>query len=138
MPLPFSVPGWAILIVAALGLLGVIARQFVPYRKQAHDAEAKLRDDLIDRVGKLETRLDRQQIRHDAEKRLLTHKLRNMTANFDSMLMMLAMNPDRAAEVVDMIKKHRADQMVAEAKEAAIISAIELGADVIEAVGESK
>lgn len=112
--------------VAALGFLGLLARQFVPWKKQASEAEARLRDSLIRRVERLEARLDRQQARHDAEKRLLTHKLRNMTANFDSMLMMLEMNPDRGPEIVAKIKEQRARQMLAEAKESAIIYAAEL------------
>jgi hypothetical protein len=90
------------------------------------DAEARLRDSLIARVEKLELRLERQQVRSDAEKRLLIHKLRNMTANFDSMLLMLEMNPDRGPEIVAKIKQQRAAQMMAEAKEAAIINAADL------------
>jgi hypothetical protein len=113
---------WIVLV----GFLGAVVRQIVPYKKQANDAEARLRDSLIRRVERLEDRLDRQQTRHNAEKRLLTHKLRNMTANFDAMLMMLEMNPDRGPEIVAKIKEQRAAQMIAEAKEAALIYAEEL------------
>jgi hypothetical protein len=113
---------WIVLV----GFLGAVARQVVPYKKQANDAEGKLRDALLERVGRLEQRLDKQQVRHDAEKRLLTHKLRNMTANFDSMLMMLEMNPERGPEIVAKIKDQRARQMLAEAQESAIIYAEEL------------
>ena len=112
--------------IAALALLGILARQIVPWSKQHSDSEARLRDTLIARVERLELKLERQQVRHDAEKRLLTHKLRNMTANFDAMLMMLEMNPDRGPEIVAVIKAQRTAQMLAEAKEAAIISAAEL------------
>lgn len=113
---------WIVLV----GFLGAVVRQIVPYKKQASDAESRLRETLLERVGRLENRLDRQQVRHDAEKRLLIHKLRNMTANFDSMLMMLEMNPDRGPEIVAKIKEQRARQMIAEAKESAIIYADEL------------
>lgn len=118
---------WAGVWVAIIGVIGLVVRQVVPWRKQESDAEARLRDSLIERVQRLEDRLDRQQVRHDAEKRLLIHKLRNMTANFDSMLMMLEMNPDRGPEIVSKIKQQRAAQMVAEAKESAVIYAAELG-----------
>jgi hypothetical protein len=114
---------------AIIGVIGIFIRQIVPWKKQASEAEARLRDALIERVSRLEVRLDRQQIRHDAEKRLLTHKLRNMTANFDSMLMMLEMNPDRGPEIVVAIKDQRARQMVAEAQESAAIYADELKGD---------
>jgi hypothetical protein len=113
--------------VAVIGFFGLLVRQLVLWRAKAQDAEAQFRDALIRRVERLEARIDRQQVRHDAEKRLLTHKLRNMTANFDSMLMMLEMNPDRGPEIVAKIKEQRASQMVAEAKESAIISKAELG-----------
>jgi hypothetical protein len=113
---------WIVLV----GFLGALVRQIVPYKKQANDAQAQLRDSLLRRVERLEDRLDRQQTRHNAEKRLLTHKLRNMTANFDSMLMMLEMNPERGPEIVAKIKDQRAAQMIAEAKEAAMIYADEL------------
>jgi hypothetical protein len=119
--------------VALVGFLVAIVRQVVPYKKQANDAEVRLRDSLLRRVERLEDRLDRQQTRHDAEKRLLTHKLRNMTANFDSMLMMLEMNPERGPEIVTKIKEQRAAQMIAEAKEAAIIYADELRSEPEEA-----
>jgi hypothetical protein len=121
-----SAGSWLGIWVAAIGVVGLLIRQISPWRKQASDAEARLRDSLIERVGRLETRLDRQQVRHDAEKRLLTHKLRNMTANFDSMLMMLEMNPDRGPEIVTAIKEQRAKQMVAESQEAATIYAVDL------------
>jgi hypothetical protein len=116
---------WIVLV----GFLGAVVRQIVPFKKQANDAEVRLRDALIERVSRLEVRLDRQQIRHDAEKRLLTHKLRNMTANFDAMLLMLEMNPDRGPEIVVAIKDQRARQMVAEAQESAAIYADELKGD---------
>lgn len=115
--------------VAIVGVIGIALRQLVPWRKQSSDAEAQFRAALIERVQRLEDRLDRQQARHEAEKRLLTHKLRNMTANFDSMLLMLEMNPDRGPEIVAAIKDQRARQMVAEAQEAAIIYADELKGD---------
>lgn len=98
--------------------LGVVARQIVPWKRQETISEAQFRTDLIRRI----TWLERREVRHDAEKRLLIHKLRNVTANFDSMLMMLEMNPNRVPEIVAAIKKQRAAQMIAEAQEAAIIT----------------
>jgi hypothetical protein len=110
---------------AIVGVLGIFVRQIVPWRKQDSDAEARFRDTLIKRIE----RLERQQIRVDAEKRLLIHKLRNVTACFDAMLMMLEMNPDRGPEIVAKIKEQRAAQMLAEAEEAAIISAAAIEAE---------
>jgi hypothetical protein len=119
--------------VAALGVLGVLARQFVSWRKQANDAEAHLRDALIARVEKLEAKIDRQQVRYEAELSLGNHKFRNVTACFDAMLMMLEMNPDRVPEIVAKIKEMRSSQMIAEAQEKAIIRATSIGPEEDEA-----
>jgi len=130
--------------IAALGIVGLLIRQAVPWRKQASDAEARLRDALIERVDKLERAMERQQktwglkeARHAAERALGNHKLRNMTANFDAILMMLEMNPDRGPDIVAAIKKQRAAQMLAEAKESAVINAAEITASTLDAEEEA-
>ena len=109
--------------IAAISLVGILIRQITPWRKQANDAAVELRNTLIARVEKLEAALERQNRRHDAERALSNHQLRNITACFDAMLLMLEMNPDRGPEIVEKIKKMRADQMLAEAEEKAIIRA---------------
>lgn len=128
--LPVSAPGWAVIGVAFLVLLGVIARQIVPYRKQAADAEAKLRDDLIRRVEDLEktlgrqtAKMERQERRHAAEQRIANHSYKNVNAAFDAMLMMLKMSPDRVPEIIAEIEKMRTRDLLAEAKEKAVLIA---------------
>jgi hypothetical protein len=123
-------PGWAIVAIAVLALLGVIVRQFVPYRKQAQDAEAKLRDDLIRRVERLERQIDRERTKHEAERALGRHELKNINQCFDALLLLIEMAPERAAESVAKIKEMRARQVEAEAKEKAIIRAAEIAAEV--------
>lgn len=114
---------------AILGVVGIFLRQIVPWRKQTSDAEARLRDALIARVEKLESKLERLTARHAAERALGNHMLQNITACFDATLLMLEMNPQRAPEIVTKIKEMRAAQMVAEAQEKAIIRAAEIEAD---------
>lgn len=124
--MPFNASGtwtFAGVWIAVLGVVGVLARQFVSWRKQASVSEAHLRETLIVRVEKLEAKIDRQQIRYEAELALGNHKFRNVTACFDAMLMMLEMNPDRVPEIVAKIKEMRSSQMIAEAQEKAIIRA---------------
>jgi hypothetical protein len=112
--------------VAALTLIGIAVRQIVPWKKQEHDSEAQFRDALIRRVEGLEGKIERQEARHRAEQGLSNHKLRNMTACFDAMLLMMEMTPDRGSEIVTKIKTMRAAQMKAEAREAAIIRAADI------------
>lgn len=136
-------PSWApasALIVAALSLLGLLIRQIGPWRKQVIDEEAKFRAALVatnaaltERIDKVERLLRRERVRHNAERAVDRHRLNNITACFDATLMMLEMNPDRAAEVVAKIKEMRASQMIAEAEEKAIIRAAEISADEEEA-----
>jgi predicted component of viral defense system (DUF524 family) len=87
------------------------------------------RDELGDRIAKLERTIDRQQLRHNAERAIYRHKFKNIASAFDAMLLLLEMNPDRADEIVEKIKAMRARDLLAEAKEEAILRATEITAD---------
>lgn len=91
------------------------------------------RDEMGDRLAAMEKQLARQQIRHNAERALDRHRLNNITACFDGLLMLLKANPDKSAEAVKMIEEMRARQVLAEAEEKAIIRAAEIKADEDEA-----
>jgi hypothetical protein len=125
---PLGTSAWTVagVWIAAFTLIGIFIRQVVPWKKQEADSEAQFRDALIRRVENLESKIERQEARHRAEQSLSNHKLRNMTACFDAMLLMLEMTPERGPEIVTKIKQMRADQMKAEAKEAAIIRAADI------------
>lgn len=87
------------------------------------------RDEMGDRLARMEKMLSRQQIRHNAERALDRHRLNNITACFDSLLMLLKANPEKSAEAVKLIEDMRAKQILAEAEEKAIIRAAEIKAD---------
>lgn len=91
------------------------------------------RDDLNDRLARMEKQLTKQQLRHNAERALDRHRLNNINACFDALLMLLKANPDKSSDAVKMIEEMRAKQIVAEAEEKAIIRAAEIKADEIEA-----
>lgn len=112
-----------------LALMGIIVRQVGPWRKQSIEAEQRLRDNLLARVEKLERVLDRERVRHEAERALDRHKLNNVTQCLDAVLLMLEAAPERAAEIVARIKMMRGDQRQAEALEKAAIHAAEIAAD---------
>lgn len=111
---------------AAILLAGVLIRQIVPWRKQNIDAEQRLREDLLARVEKLESTLERERARHDAERALDRHRLNNVTQCFDAIILMLEATPERAQEIVTRIKEMRSTQMRAEALEKAAIHAAEI------------
>lgn len=87
------------------------------------------REEMGDRVARLEKLLDRQQIRHNAERSLDRHRLNNINQCFDALLLLLKANPDKSADAVKMIEEMRAKQLLAEAEEKAIIRAAEIAAD---------
>lgn len=90
------------------------------------------RDDMGDQLARMQKQLSRQQIRHNAERSLDRHRLNNINACFDALLLLLKANPDKSAEAVQMIEEMRAKQLVAEAEEKAIITAAELRGDELE------
>lgn len=118
-----SLPGLTLagVWVAAIGIVGILIRQIGPWRKLQMDAEQGFRDDLLERVKRLERRLDRQRIRHEAERAVDRHRLNNLQQCFDATMLMLKSSPEKAAEIVDHIEKMRADQLNAEALEKASI-----------------
>lgn len=120
------IPQWATpaaIVLAALSLFGLLIEHIGPWNKQVSEAEHQLRADLLNRVGKLERKLDRIRVLHDAERSLDRHRLNNITQCFDGLLMLIKANPGKAAEAVKMIEELRAKQLVAENEEKAIIHA---------------
>lgn len=132
----WAIPQAVAIVLAALSLFGLLIRQIGPWRKQVTDEEAEFRatlraenQRLRERIDRIERILRRKDARHNAERSLDQHKIRNLIACFDAAMMMLELNPDRGADVAAKIKEMRASQMVAEAQEAAIIRAAEIADD---------
>ena len=126
--------------VAAFTFLGILIRQIGPWKRQADAAEALLRSAMAARIDTLEVRLELQEAHHRVETTLNNHQLRNITACFDAMLLLLEMNPDRGPEIVEKIKQMRATQMIAEAEEKAILRSsllMRMGGGAIHAVSEA-
>jgi hypothetical protein len=107
--------------IAAFGIIGIFIRQIGPWRKQAADAENVFRNDLLARVTKLERRLDRQRVRHEAERAVDRHRLNNLQQCFDATMLMLKASPEKAPEIIEHIERMREAQLAAEAIEKASI-----------------
>lgn len=154
----WSAAGWGVALVTLLGLLirqigpwrKQISEAESSIRTELHDQIAALkkemqkerlehatemrafnneRDEMGDRLWKLEKTLSRQQNRHNAERALDRHRLNNIQACFDALLLLLKANPEKSIEAVAMIEEMRAKQIVAEAEEKAIILAAEIKDD---------
>lgn len=140
---PWAITGW---VVGLLAFFGVVIRQLGPWRKQITETEERLRKELSEAlkterqehqkerlelreaIVRLETKITEERILHNAERALDRHRLNNITACFDAMLLLVETNPDKASEIVVKIKDMRAAQILAEAEEKAIIRAAELTA----------
>jgi hypothetical protein len=116
--------------IAIGGVVGIFIRQIVPWKKQAADAQAMLRDaeaelrhDLMRRVEKLERDRERERLYYDSELRIERHGRVSVTACFDALLMLLKTNPDKVQESVAVVEEMRGKQIAAEAEEKAIIRA---------------
>lgn len=109
-----------------VALLFAIVRQVGPWQKQRDTAEADLRNALVKRVERLEQTLDYERVKHEAERALDRHKIRNLVQCLDAVLLVLETAPEKTVEVVSKVRAMRDEQMKAEAAEAAAIRAAEL------------
>lgn len=112
----------------SLGVLALFLRYIGPWRKQRDDAEEKLRIALGKRVAKLEKKIEIKDAKHEAERSLDRHKIRNLVQCLDAVLLVLEKAPDKAPEVVAEIRAMRANQIIEENAEAAVIRAAEIAA----------
>lgn len=114
---------WTTKLVALLNVMvgGGIGAAWIRSRPKMREleksAEERLRDDLINRVEKLERKLDEERTQHEAVVTLLRHRLNNSDQCIDALLMLLEAAPDRVPEAVSKIKEMRARQRTDEAIE---------------------
>lgn len=113
-------------------LVGLIVRQIGPWRKISIDSEQSWRTELTRRIDKLERRLERERARHNAERAIDRHRLNNVTACFDAMMLLLKTSPEKATEIVVQIEEMRARQREEEALEKARIHAAMIAATAAE------
>lgn len=125
--------GWGVLIV----LVTIFARLRPLMTKLAQERETSLlaaraedNAELKDRVAALEARLDSERVKHDAERAIDRHRINNLTACLDALLMMLELAPDKAADHVAKIKEMRERQAGHEAAERSAIQAATINATV--------
>jgi len=78
------------------------------------------------RIEKLEDRLEKKDAEHEAEVKIIRHRLNNVTQAFEALLLLLETAPDKAAEHVQRIKALRADQIKAEAAEKGAVAAAKI------------
>ena len=117
------------LVVGLSTALGVWLRQIGPWRKIKVGADERLRDDLIGRVEKLENMLAKKDAIHSAERALDRHRINNLTACLDALLLLIEQDPSKSAEAASRIREMRNKQVQAEALEKATVQAATIAAE---------
>lgn len=95
------------------GVLVAIIRTRPTLKKLANEREANL---LEERAAEMEL-MRKNAARLEGEIRLLRHEVGNLTQCLDALLMMIEMDPAKAAEAAKRIKEMRAAQMVKQGAE---------------------
>ncbi len=113
---------WTTVLVGLLNLLvggALVAwiKQRPKMRELEQTAEAKLRDDLMERVRKLEASAEAhaiareaERLRHEAEMSIMRHRVNNSDQCLDALLLLLKTAPDKVAEAVGHIETMRSRQ----------------------------
>jgi hypothetical protein len=113
--------------VAVMTLIGIFVKQIVPFKKIESDTQAAFRADLMQYVLKLEQKMTQLQIRHEAERRVDRHKLRNITQCFDAIMLLLkTVPPEALPRVIKEVEEMRARQITGETEESAQVDKVML------------
>lgn len=111
-----------------LALLAVIVKTWVPIRKMRLSADETFRGELMERVEKLESKIDEERARCEADLSIMRHRMNNVTMCFDALLLLIETAPEKAADHVAKIKAMRVTQQEVEAKEKATYHAAKVAA----------
>lgn len=93
-------------------------------RKDTDEVALTLVGQLKARVESLEAASDRERVLCDAKLAVQRHRINNLSGNFDALLLLIEMAPEKAAEMVAKIKERRAAQEQSEAIEKATLAAV--------------
>lgn len=118
--------GWAILallVTAFVKLRPIMAKIAADREQSLLTARAQDNADLKERVDALEAKLEADRARHEAERSLDRHRINNLNACLDALLLLLETAPEKAAQHVARIKEMRARQMQDESQEKATVQA---------------
>lgn len=112
--------GWGVLIIlvtAMVRLWPAMTKLSTDREKTLLAARADDNADLRQRVEDLETRLEQDRARHEAQRRIDRHQINNLTQCLDALLLLLEVAPEKAADHVAKIKAMRERQAANETLE---------------------
>lgn len=104
------------------GLLVTIVRTRPALKKIANEREANLLTERAEEMDAMRQRI----VKLEAERATDRHRINNLSQCLDALLLMIEMDPSKAAEAAARIKEMRARQMDTEALEKAAIHSAEI------------
>jgi homoserine dehydrogenase len=129
-------PTWLVVSSMAMGLIGTggvgyLLKTVLDHkqriRKQTDEVAMSLVMQQSERITQLEASIERERALCDAKLGVQRHRVNNLSMNFDSMLMIMELAPEKAVDAVRAIKERRAQQDTAEAVEKGAVAAIAAG-----------
>jgi hypothetical protein len=108
--------------VLVFGLFGAMVKAWPALKKLTNDREANL---LKERAAEMDG-MRRAIAKLEAERATDRHRINNLSQCLDALLLMIEMDPTKAAAAAAKIKSMRAEQMKAEAVEKAAIHTAEI------------
>lgn len=93
-------------------------------RKATDEVALSLVTQLTNRIEILEAESARERVLCDAKLGIQRHRINNLSGNFDALLLLIEMAPEKAADMVAKIKERRSQQEQAEAVEKAALAAV--------------
>ncbi len=128
---------WTGVILAAIGVVSLIIRQWGPWQIIARDTRRADMEGMGRRIADLESRLDRQTVQHEAkieqervqhaaEIQIMRHRMNNLDQCLTMLLALIEMDPDRAREAAARVRQMRERQEANEAAEKSAITAARL------------
>lgn len=133
-PVAVEMHGWTwgsglltILNILVGGLLVAVVRTRPQLKKIANERESNLLAERAEEMTAMRERLERL----ETERAIDRHRLNNVTACLDSLLLLLETSPEKASAHVARIKEMRAQQMLAESAEkgAMLAAVVKKGSD---------
>ena len=125
---------WTGVILAAIGVVSLIVRQWGPWQIIARDTRRADMEGMGRRIADLESRLDRQAVQHEAkleqeraqhsaEIQIMRHRMNNLDQCLTMLLALIELDPAKARESAARVRQMRERQEANEVAEKGAIAA---------------
>lgn len=123
--LPSGWVGYVALLLGALGSIGLggMFKSWLDHKYKSRKQSDDMATAIVTMMNQRMTAVERHGRLCEANLAFLRHRQNNMSGNFDALLLLIELAPEKAGEFIVRIKEMRRDQAVAEAAERAALLA---------------